>query len=309
MKENILAFIILFVLGCGAQNNPKQREILEDGTMDNNALTTDTSSILPNIIDIPFPMMITELSLNSLFNQNIKRIQKIINLSKKQLIRLEQIMPQIIKECDTLQHCSFPKNHFSIKENNQHLSFGQIEFIRTKENHYQLQLKVNSTSNLSFRWSDKKNDTITIYKKKHNKTTLHYMSDLEQKESMTIHDKQAEEYNNYLVQTDLTNYTLSSNHIFNTHSNFSSYIKIKQDTLQEYNENIFKLSINTNRLKEGSYLLLPPNTDVKKLTIINILELTQGIVSFFNTEVQGFLYSDTFIDRTDELILYDLAEF
>jgi len=308
-KKIVLAFIILFVLGCGAQNNPKQRDTLGNETMDDNGFTTTNASILPNVINIPFPSRITELSQNSLFKQNIERIQKVIDLSKKQLTYLDQIMPQIIKECDTEKSCSFPTNHFTVQENNQNLFLGQIEFIKTTKNQYQLQLEINATSNLSFKWSDNQSDVVTIYKQKQDKTTLHYLSDLKEKESMIVHEKQAEEYNNYLIQTDSTDYTLSSNHIFNNHSNFSSYIKIRQGFLLEYNENIFELSINKNRLKEGSYLLLPPNTDVKILALINILELTQGIVSFFNTKIQGFLYSDTFKDRTDELMLYYLDEF
>ena len=296
MRENLfLLFITLSLLGCGAQNNPNKKETVEDEVKNDNIIAINELQILPEIINITFPKNITNFSQNSLFNQDIERINQVINLSKHQLNVLKPLMSQIIKGCEGKKVCSFPKNHFEVKENNRSITLGKITFVYNDENQtypYQLYLEIGSTEKLTIQWREDKSDVITIYQKEIEQTTLHYLTDLKNKEAMVVKERREEEYNSFLIQQDETNYHLSSNHIKNASLNFSSNIKLEKNLLVEYNENLFKLQQETKNIKEGSYLLLPLNQTIEALKLIDILELAQGTVSLFHGEVQGFLYNN-----------------
>jgi len=296
MRENIfLALIIISVLGCGAQNNP----IKETQREDNSASSSIMSSIsLPKKIYIPFPIDINS-SENSPFNRDIQQVKKTIALLRLKLKKLEKEFSNIIDFCKEKSICHINKT----------LQLEAIDFIQDHNNatyQYKLMVESNQTTHITFSWSKDNSDIISSYIEKNSILSLRYLTNFQKKETMLIHNKQTKKESSYIVQSNDKKYHLSYNLIQNGLENFSSNIKFEDDLILEYNENIFELNIATKNLKEGSYLLLPPKTKVKSLSFIEIVELAQGTFSFFDGEVQGFLYDDKFINNIDELILFHL---
>jgi hypothetical protein len=316
MKQNIfLTVILLFILGCGAQNSPK--EIIEDGIGQDNAMINE--SLLPQIITIKFPKLIEE-SLTLSLKENIKHVKNISNILEKNLKFLEKIMPKIIDECQEKNICHFQKNYFTLEEN---ISIGEIDFIKyepIEPYQYEIVLKLTEIESLTYQWSEIKKDVISTYSNQNETLALHYFNDSNNSEALYINDTRSNEKNTFIISLEqILSYTyhLRYNHIEEEHQNVSSNIIIEDNILVENtgNKNIISNSFTTNdsqtifsNLKHGDYLLLPPNTRVKTLNFIDILALSEGSFTIFNGAVQGFLYADDFSNNLEDLTIFQLPK-
>ena len=283
MKKNIfLALILISILGCGAQNNPTEKDTPSNTTNDNSMVVSESQN-LPTTINIAFLETIRSFSQNSLFDEDIQRINGVVAFIKEELSLIEPLMPKIIKECENKKRCSFSREDF------EEIIFWNNDLNQTYP--YQLHLKINSAESLALKWLKDKSDVLTTYQKKFEKTTVHYLVNSENKEAMIVKEKREGEYTNFIVQQEKRDYHLISNHIKNTSFNFSSNIRFKDALLVEYNENIFKLEKSIKELNDGDYLILSLNQKVETLKLIEVLGLAQGVVSLFNGESQGFLFN------------------
>jgi hypothetical protein len=221
MKQNIfLTVILLFILGCGAQNSPK--EVIEDGRGQDNAMINE--NLLPQIITIKFPKLIEESPTLSV-KENIKHVKNISKILENNLEILEKIMPKIVEVCQEKSICNFQKNYFTLEEN---ISIGEIDFIKyepTQPHQYEIVLKLTETQRLTYQWSEIKRDVISTYSNRNETLALHYFNDSNNSEALYINDTRSNEKNTFIIsleQTLSSTYHLRYNHIAKEHQNFSS---------------------------------------------------------------------------------------
>jgi hypothetical protein len=307
MKQNIfLTVIFLFILGCGAQNSPK--EVIEDGRGQDNAMINE--SLLPQIITIKFPKLIEESPTLSV-KENIKHVKNISKILENNLEILEKIMPKIVEVCQEKSICNFQKNYFTLEEN---ISIGEIDFIKyepTQPHQYEIVLKLTETQRLTYQWSEIKRDVISTYSNRNETLALHYFNDSNNSEALYINDTRSNEKNTFIIsleQTLSSTYHLRYNHIAKEHQNFSSNIVIENDVVIESTGNKNITSNNFHNNKDGNYLLLPPNSNEKSLSFIDILALSEGSFTVFNGETQGFLYADDFSNNLEALTIFHLPK-
>ena len=310
MKQNIFFIsILLFIVGCGAQNNPKEPTTPEG----NNGLRDDTegsssSILLPNTINIEFPQSIEN---SPTLKENVQYVKNITNIMEENLALLREVMPQIVEECKEKSICNFQKNHF-IEERN--ISIGEIDFIKyepTKSHQYEIILKLTEMKSLTYQWSEEKKNVMSTYSNKDEVLALHYFNDSNNSEALYINDTRSNEKNAFIISLEenpSSPYHLRYNHLTKNHQNFSSNIIIENEMLVENSFQINETQTIFTNLKDGDYLLLPPNISIKALNFIDILTLSEGSFSIFNGGIQGFLYADDFSDNLEVLGIFQLPK-
>ena len=278
--QKIVYFILVlvFLIGCGAQNKSPEGEA-RDGT---NASTLVSSTlVLPEVIAIDFPSILKNLS-SDIFIEDIKSK---IEIEKEQLKLLEQIMGQISNECKGLEECYVDANSSAF--------LGKIQ-LNQYSNEYKLSLTTSDKEQISFSWSDVKADVLTVYKKENYQVAMHYFRDVsKQKEALYIEESKKRAKNSLMISLDSKKqeYRLRSNYI-STDSKASFNILVKDEVLVEENENIFSLNSDYSNFKEGAYLLLSSSKDIQSLNLVELFEKAQGSFLVFDNKVQGFVYGE-----------------
>jgi hypothetical protein len=70
----------------------------------------------------------------------------------------------------------------------------------------------------------------------------------------------------------------------------------------------YELSIKGGHLEDGSYVLLPPYTDIKGLKLIDIFGLTLGTFTIFENKAQGEIHNSSYNDMINELTILKIIE-
>ena len=308
MKQNILFLTILFfIIGCGAQNNPKE-STGEDRSQNNSIMSEE--NLLPQTINIEFPKLIEDSPIVS-FKENVHYIKNIMSILDENLLLLREVMPKITEECNNNTVCHFPKNYFIIQENT---SIGEIDFIKyepTQAYQYEIRLKLTEIQHLTYQWNEAQNDVISTYLNQNDRLALHYFNDSQNSQALYIEDARSKQKNSFIISLEETlssTYHLRYNHIQEEHQNFSSNIVIEDEVVIDNNSfQIDKTQTIFTHLKDGDYLLLPLNSNIKNLDFINILALSKGSFSIFQGEIQGFLYDSDFSNNLEELSVFPLG--
>ncbi len=91
--------------------------------------------------------------------------------------------------------------------------------------------------------------------------------------------------------------------IQNVENNSSEEIDNIRDNIQFY-----QLKITDINLTDGSFLLLPPYTDIKGFSLIDIFEVTLGTFTIFEGKAQGEIHNSSYNDMIDELTIVRIKE-
>ena len=285
-KTFFIIFIIFFLIACGAQNKSSESE--EEVSSPLNTV------ILPPVISIDFPSSLTHVS-NEIFVNNIQSIQSSINIERDKLKLLEQVIDKITEECIGLKKCHIEANHFSVKENNQSIFLGELDFNQYDidvKYQYELRLKISHKELVTFKWSTLTTDVVSTYQKDEYLLNMHYFSALvQQKEVLYINKHQSQSQNFLMLSFDAnkTEYRLRSNYVSKDES-FSSNILVQNDLLLEENENIFELTSDFSTFKEGSYMLFSSMENIEDLNPLELFEKSLGSFLLFENKLQGFTY-------------------
>ena len=277
------------------------------------------SSELPKEMGITLPNSLNKSSKLE-FIKDFNEVKKVQEMAFLNLSLMSQLMPKIVKKCAGLITCHFEVEAFSVKYKEENIILDKIAFQQDSKNkHYQYELIVTNpfsinnflsegNDSITYRWTSSQQDIWSFYHNEENNITLRYFIDANSHESMIINNQKVEERITFLVTKQESSYHISLNHISKNTENFSSNILLEDEMIIEENENIIQLTSTNENLKEGNYILLPPKTSVEKLTLKNILDLTEGVFSIFNEQFQGFLYDDKFLSTLDTLIIVELSD-
>jgi hypothetical protein len=82
------------------------------------------------------------------------------------------------------------------------------------------------------------------------------------------------------------------------------------DEIPELNENLqmYELEIKDGNLTDGSYILLPPYTDINGLTLLDIFSLTLGTFTISDGKAQGQIHNNSYNDMLDRLTIVEIDE-
>ncbi len=89
----------------------------------------------------------------------------------------------------------------------------------------------------------------------------------------------------------------------NSEDNSSQEIANIRDNIQFY-----QLKITDINLTDGSFVLLPPYTDIKELSLIDIFEVTLGTFTIFEGKAQGEIHNSSYNDMVDKLTIVKIKE-
>lgn len=293
MRQNILFLFSFLLIGCGAQNSPK-----ENAPTPGEVAFADNGMVLPQCISIPFPRTITPTP-NSLFNEDVEHVKKIKNLLLKNLSLLEAKMPEITQKCQALTICHL----------DEYPTLGSIEYRAdtSRQNYpYSLSLEISPTELVTYKWSEHQDDVLSTYSSNQSRLSLHYLY-AQNREFMTIEDTHVDAFNSFVVSKQESRYHLSSNHIKAKRENFSSNILFDAERMLEYNEQLYPFDSIAHDLKDGTYALLPKTSQIASSALMDVTDHALGTFSMWHGEVQGFLYSDEFIDTIEDLKPYYLT--
>ncbi len=114
--------------------------------------------------------------------------------------------------------------------------------------------------------------------------------------------------------------TVSNDNEENNISNSSEVICSGNSSCNESNNTIneipeiktnlefYELKIKDGNLTDGSYVLLPPYTDINGLTLIDVFGLTLGTFTVSNGKAQGEIHNGSYNDMLDRLTIVEINE-
>ena len=173
--------------------------------------------------------------------------------------------------------------------------------MKSLNNNYELILAINNEEEISFKWSENKQNIFTFYTKGSNTLKMHYFIESSlNKKALFIEDKQIHSLNTLMLTSESNktkNYHLASNHIENNQQNFSMKLSIKDEKLIE--NNILEFQQIASNLEEGNYLILPSDKNVTTLNLIDKFTLVRGSFSIFRGELQGHTNNEILLDTLE----------
>jgi len=319
IQNTIFAFILLILIGCGAQNNPSDNK---EGTLDISPENSRDMGLLPENIALDFTikniafstgLMVNTDSDTNLFKEDLAEINNIKDLAEYNRELLSQVMPEILESCVDVIRCHFPEGKFVVKENNKSVTLGEIDFTQEiNGSNYQYKLTLSSplqphkksdlNDSISYQWRETQLDVLTTYLYDEVKVSLRFVHDGYLK-NMIVNSQKSEESSSFIINENNRTQHLYSNHIKKDLEKFSANILLENGELVEENENIFPLENLGENLKDGVYILVPKKLDTKALTLMQLLELNEGTFLRHKEVFQGFLYGEKYLNALDELTI------
>jgi len=82
------------------------------------------------------------------------------------------------------------------------------------------------------------------------------------------------------------------------------------ESVEELRENLkfYQIRIYDTNLSDGSYIILPPYTDIENLSVADIFKLTIGTFTILDGKAQGEIHSSEYNDMLDELTIVKVEE-
>jgi hypothetical protein len=98
------------------------------------------------------------------------------------------------------------------------------------------------------------------------------------------------------------------NHTENSDINYT-YNELNE-SVGDLRENLkfYQIKISDTNLSDGSYIILPPYTNIDSLTLIDIFKLTIGTFTILDGKAQGEIHSNEYNDMLDELTIVKIEE-